>query len=222
MRPESDTLTLNELITHESEQKHCRRVCVLVKSVWHDIQLSVSTGSTHTLPRARTLLMCSSGSRAALRQEVFWLNPDQFWARSGLLRKNRIPVWTWAGSYLFSPVEESLLLGLHVEDVADLHAQGLDLREARKILHGARLFPVDRPDLNPHRDRSTSVENTPSERRKVRVFWGGGASGACVCARASALSGIHARSSLSLRGKRASRERGSRQVSRADGKSREM
>lgn len=65
---------------------------------WSQATCVTSSCQSHTQARARALLMCSSGSRAALRQEVFWLNPDQLWAHSGLLRKNRIPVQTGSGS----------------------------------------------------------------------------------------------------------------------------
>jgi len=124
------------------------------------------------------------------------------WIRISCESKKRIG----SGSHLLPAVEEPLLLRLHVEDVADLDAQRLDLREARQILHRPRLFAVDRADLDPHR-RSAPTDrraSNTSERRGKRACLGGASERA------------------PLRGKRASCKRGSHQVSRGEGRSRQM
>lgn len=53
--------------------------------------------------------------------------------------------------YLLPPVEETLLLRAHIEDVLYFQAQRLDFGEPRQILNGSRLLPVYGANLDPHR-----------------------------------------------------------------------
>lgn len=98
-------------------------------------RIPIKTGSSHGSETTRTTRVSTMGQNMSKQRETT--------AASRCHITNVI--------YLLPSVEETLLLGAHVEDVLYFQPQRLNFGQSRKILHGSRHLPVYSTNLDPHR-----------------------------------------------------------------------